>query len=244
MNQSFKFYIVFIFLIIVLTGCDDGNIDNSQFVNVKEETITEDITSIYLEWNSGILTFSKTEDNEIKLTERAKEGFLDKNMFSYEIENNTLKILDPNFNQPVIMLSHDLNIEIPEKLYGSLVINATSVEILLEDFNIRKLEFDTNATEQHISGNYEELLLKLTSANIDYNLYECPKKLEINGYVLNGDIKLPENSDFSLTENLESSNVTVNFDYIEDDQDSLKVGTGENFFNIILNQSSIIIDKN
>ena len=74
--------IILLFLIPLLCSCDNGSVDNSKFVEVKKEELTDPIQSLYIEWNSGVVNITQNKENKILITEKAKEDFLESNMFT------------------------------------------------------------------------------------------------------------------------------------------------------------------
>lgn len=240
MNLNFKFLIkviLFLSLVFFITGCDDGNIDNSNFVTVKEETFEADINKFHLEWNSGIIHIYKSEGNEVTISERAKEDFLERNMYTYEVTDDTLNIIDPNYNEPVIMLAHDLDIYIPDKRYTEINIDGTSVELDFEDFSADTLTLNTDATEHHISGTFTNIYSDFTSGEIEYTFYGTPNEIKLDGYVSNGMMSLPDITGFKLSQQLESSEITNEF---EEDH---TYGDGKCFISLIFNQSNFTMKK-
>ncbi len=244
MKLNFRILLAVICLLFLIVGCDDGNVDNSSFVDVKSETLTDPINSLYIEWNSGVINITKSESETITINERAKEDFLERNMFTYELNGSQLKILDPHYNHPVIMLEHDINISIPEQKYDEININGTSVQVNMDDFKATNLNLICNTTEHHISGEFNTVNSEFTSGDINYKFYNLPEKININGYVSEGRMILPVNSKFNLTQNLTDSNLRDEFELKQINENTYQTENAKSDITVTLNQSTFDIEKN
>ena len=78
---------------------DLGSHSRSDFVLVKEQFITDNITDISVEWISNYVEILKSENNEIRIVQKAEEKFPEDEVFSYKVSGGKLSIKDGRKNK-------------------------------------------------------------------------------------------------------------------------------------------------
>ena len=71
----------------------DGN-DSSDYIEIKEENIQQDISVIHLNWVSGDVQVKKSSNNQIRIVQKGSQDYPQEQLFSTKIDGDTLYIED------------------------------------------------------------------------------------------------------------------------------------------------------
>lgn len=142
----------------------------SDFVLVKEQVITDNITDISIEWISDYVDILKSENNEIKIVQKAGEKFPEDKVFSYKVSGGKLSIKDGRKNKFKIGININegtgLEIYLPEKKFNSINVSTTSADLDAGTLTAEKLIFNTTSGNIKFSGMFSEVDANSISGNI------------------------------------------------------------------------------
>lgn len=234
-KKSLVIFMVFIvFMVLVISGFlgkkyDDykfkDNIQNrSDYFGGSAKLITDGIEDIEIDWPVGIINVSQYNGDKIILTERSESEIYKENELQYIVSDGTLKInysskKTDESNNVDRVLEKDFDLKIPENiiLIQELDINTVSGKLKVSADNIIDLNVNAISGDVLIGGKYRDIDCNGISGNINMNLSEIPKDIEID--TTNGEIelKIPENDGFEAEYNLKSGDFKCEFPvtYIE-----------------------------
>lgn len=144
----------------------------SEYVTVKEETLTEEVNRIELSWISGRATLYKSEGPGVRVVQKAAEDFPEEDQMHVSVQNGALTVEDGR-NRGWRIFSFgwrsgsDLEIYLPEKQYERIKGDFTSCDVLAEGFSAREAVLKTVSGDIRLSGDFETVNLSSTSGDID-----------------------------------------------------------------------------
>lgn len=155
------------------------NDESYETAESSEIKITEDVRNIDVEWVSGNVTVTRSEDASLYIIE---EGIILKSdALVYKINDDNLEIdfVKPNFGIFGInsASSKDLTIKLPEKYYDKININSVSADVDISNVSVNEIDLEA------VSGKIE---MKQTSF----------KDLDVEAVSGNADIYLPADASF------------------------------------------------
>lgn len=176
-----------------IMGNSFEKIDRSRFIVIKEQVINDNISDITIDWISGYVTVHKSENDEIKIVQKALDIFPKEELFSYSVNRGKLNIKDERQDKPkkgITIINEkqtDLEVYIPEKEYNSININGVSSDITAENLKAKKVIFNTISGDINFSGIFSNINLTSVSGDIKSDNLRADK-LSIN--TTSGDMNL------------------------------------------------------
>jgi len=126
---------------------------NRNLTVVYDETIsnTDNIENLDIKWTSGDVNIYKSNDDSIKIVQRAYRDLHDAQKIIVNNTNGTLYIKEGkryvSFGFFIFMTNHtELDLYLPEKEYNDIKIGSTSGDIEIVDLNSKA--FDINLTSR------------------------------------------------------------------------------------------------
>ena len=125
----------------------DGN-DSSDYIEIKEENIQQDISVIHLNWVSGDVQVKKSSNNQIRIVQKGSQDYPQEQLFSTKIDGDTLYIEDTR-GYGINMFGFqkqentDLVLYLPEKEYQQLNGNFVSANVTVDTCNTDHLYLKT-----------------------------------------------------------------------------------------------------
>lgn len=155
--------------------------DKSEYISVKEETITENVQDISIDWISGEIRYFKSNDSSVRVVQKSKEDFPGNKMFSLKTEGSKLIIQDKRGK--VFFLTPkgaDLEIYLPEKEYNSIRNNTVSADIIADNVKANAITLNTVSGDIILSGSFGSANLDTTSGDIKADGCEASGKINVN----------------------------------------------------------------
>jgi len=168
------------------------NFNHSNFVVMKEQVITEEITDISVEWISNYVNILKSENNEIKIVQKAAEKFPEDELFSYRVSGGKLLIKDGRKNKVKMGANSSnngtgLEIYLPEKKFNSIDVNTTSAHLDTGTLTTDILSVNTTSGDIDFSGIFSEVEASSVSGNVRSSNAQAQK---ININTTSGDARI------------------------------------------------------
>lgn len=211
-NKTVKIVIAVIVAVILLfiafaVGYFFGTIDEFLNQHINDENyitaenseikITEEVKNIEVEWVSGNVTVTRSEDAYLYVIEEGRISESD--ALVYKLNGNTLEIdfAKPSFGFFGINSSpsKDLTLKLPEKYYDNININSVSADVDIS--NVSSYEIDLESVSGKIEmrqTSFKDLDVEMVSGNTDIYLpHSASFRAEIDS--VSGDF----NTDFAVT---------------------------------------------
>ena len=189
----------------------DGN-DSSDYIEIKEENIQQDISVIHLNWVSGDVQVKKSSNNQIRIVQKGSQDYPQEQLFSTKIDGDTLYIEDTR-GYGINMFGFqkqentDLVLYLPEKEYQQLNGNFVSANVTVDtDHLYLKTISGTIFVEK---GKCDSIELNTTSGDISVNHIktdESLKMVSVSGAVIATESKV-ENDTYAYSA---SGNININ----------------------------------
>jgi len=156
-----------------------NSFNRSDFVVMKEQVITDNITDISVEWVSDYVDILKSENNEIKIIQKATKNFSKDELLSYKVSGGKLLIEDGRKDKFRIGININdgtgLEIYLPEKKFNSINVNTTSADLDAGTLTADRLIFNTTSGNIDFSGVFSEVKANTVSGNIESDSTEVQK---------------------------------------------------------------------
>ena len=188
----------------------DGN-DSSDYIEIKEENIQQDISVIHLNWVSGDVQVKKSSNNQIRIVQKGSQDYPQEQLFS----TNTLYIEDTR-GYGINMFGFqkqentDLVLYLPEKEYQQLNGNFVSANVTVDTCNTDHLYLKTISGTIFVEkGKCDSIELNTTSGDISVNHIktdESLKMVSVSGAVIATESKV-ENDTYAYSA---SGNININ----------------------------------
>ena len=91
----------------------------SNFVVIKDESINGDVSKLDLRWIKGKVTFGKSDNNELRIIQKADQSFSENMVFVHSFNGDQLVIKDGRYDG--------------SKLISVLAVQRTDIEIYLPE---------------------------------------------------------------------------------------------------------------
>ena len=192
----------------------DGN-DSSDYIEIKEENIQQDISVIHLNWVSGDVQVKKSSNNQIRIVQKGSQDYPQEQLFSTKIDGDTLYIEDTR-GYGINMFGFqkqentDLVLYLPEKEYQQLNGNFVSANVTVDTCNTDHLYLKTISGTIFVEkGKCDSIELNTTSGDISVNHIktdESLKMVSVSGAVIATESKV-ENDTYAYSA---SGNININ----------------------------------
>lgn len=135
---------------------------------LHQETISEDISSIEIDWTSGGVDILKSSDDKIHIVERSTAELDESKWLKKTVIDETLKITSRNRNVFYFFFWHTpqtfLEIRLPDKLYDEVKLNLPSGLNRIAALNAGNVEIDATSGAQYFNNiQADSLRLNMTS---------------------------------------------------------------------------------
>ena len=184
----------------------DGN-DSSDYIEIKEENIQQDISVIHLNWVSGDVQVKKSSNNQIRIVQKGSQDYPQEQLFSTKIDGDTLYIEDTR-GYGINMFGFqkqentDLVLYLPEKEYQQLNGNFVSANVTVDTCNTDHLYLKTISGTIFVEkGKCDSIELNTTSGDISVNHIktdESLKMVSVSGAVIATESKV-ENDTYAYS---------------------------------------------
>ena len=192
----------------------DGN-DSSDYVEIKEENIQQDVSVIHLNWVSGDVQVKKSPNNQIRIVQKGSDDYPQEQLFSTKMDGNTLYIEDTR-GYGINMFGFqkqentDLVLYLPEKEYQQLNGNFVSANVTVDTCNTNHLYLKTISGSIFVEkGKCGSIELNTTSGDISVNHIKTDESLNmvsVSGAVTATECKV-ENETYAYSA---SGNININ----------------------------------
>lgn len=195
-------------------------------VNEKQEVSAEGVKNIVIDSPSIDVNVTPGNSDDIQVEFSGKVGKKSKSLYNLDIDENgdTVEITMEKENKFQFMMFNftkvSLNVEVPEKVYEKLQINAASGDIVVDEVIANELTIETHSGDIDVKNGESigELIVKASSGDVMVNDVVVEGKLEIktsSGDIIANDnlakeIELLASSGDISTTNLNSKVVTIN----------------------------------
>ncbi|HBE9109668.1 DUF4097 family beta strand repeat-containing protein [Clostridioides difficile] len=192
------------------------NYDN--YIVAKNESFSDKINDINVDWISGEVRIKRSDSNKIKLIQKIPSNFSKKKLAKIMVDGDSLSIYDNsakkffigiNLPKPTI-----LELYLPNKLYDKITLYTTSADIYSTYIRSNTVEANTVSGAIGLSGNINKINLDTTSGHIDIaklnsknaTLKSTSGEIQLSGKIdvlnletTNGDINLKDIYNKNLT---------------------------------------------
>lgn len=150
------------------------SIDREPTIVLQDIELDQDITSIDLQWYSGGVTISKSDDGKIHVLERSSKQLAERKWVKPEVKDKTLIVHSKNTSNFFWFFSQYntsyLELQLPEQSYDWFQLELTSGDYFLTDFSIRELEISMTSGDMDILNvNSDVIELSMTSGDTFLN---------------------------------------------------------------------------
>lgn len=184
---------------MLFSGCSSENTDNSTFNKIKEESLSDNISSVEVNWVDGTVNVLENNNNNIHIVQTATANFKEKNAFSYEVNNGVLKITDNNRSAISSSTGNsEISIYLPPKIYDAINIQATSGTVKTESIQADSISLDGSAATFQIAGEFGNVRYTGVSGKLTLTCSTMPDAINVDANSGTVNITLPENNGFTL----------------------------------------------
>lgn len=193
---------------------------------LHQETLSEDISSIEIDWTSGGVDILKSPDDKIHVVERSTAELDESKWLKTTINDETLRITSRNRNVFFFFFWHTpqtfLEIRLPAKLYDQVKLDLPSGLNRIFELNATVVDIDATSGAQYFSNihadsfklkmtsglavlkdfDVEDLALTMTSGNLTFTGIASESfKAEMTSGIFNATLKdnAPSTFDFTMT---------------------------------------------
>ncbi len=193
---------------------------------LHQETLSEDISSIEIDWTSGGVDILKSPDDKIHIVERSTAELDESKWLKTTINDETLRITSRNRNVFFFFFWHTpqtfLEIRLPAKLYDQVKLDLPSGLNRIFELNATVVDIDATSGAQYFSNihadsfklnmtsglavlkdfDVEDLTLTMTSGNLTFTGIASESfKAEMTSGIFNATLKdnAPSTLDFTMT---------------------------------------------
>lgn len=146
--------------------------NRSEFVTVKEETVTSQVKNLSLEWISGQLNVKKSEDASVRIVQTARADFPQDQLFTLSENGGKLSVEDGRGGFRISFFNwnsaaSDLTVYLPEQEFENFKIRTTSADLEAPGLKSGKIDFGTVSGVIRTDGSFGEAELSTTSGDMD-----------------------------------------------------------------------------
>ncbi len=167
--------------------------DRGGFVVVKEETVSETVKAVDVNWISGKVTVYPAHGEQTIVKQRGAENFPDDQKFSLTVQDGTLTVRDMRGRGWNIFSfgrrAGDLELYLPQKIYDSITFIGTSCDITAKSgLQAGQARVKTVSGDIGLSGEFDSLWVNTTSGEI--RIPGCQVKGGMSAGSVSGDMDL------------------------------------------------------
>ena len=211
----------------------------SNFVVIKDEKINGDVSKLDLRWIKGKVTFEKSDNNELRIIQKADKSFSQNMVFVHSFNGDQLVIKDGRYDGAKLLSvlavqRTDIEIYLPERTYDDIRCDSVSSDVIAGDMTTKAIcinvtsgnidikgklgdvSIDTTSGSALAEGELSSILADSTSGNIMFNSTSAMTKVEVNntsGDIRGSFIHADEVKIDTTSGNTELTGATERFDY-------------------------------
>lgn len=146
--------------------------NHSTYQQVHEQTFTEPIQTLALDWKGGDVSVFSTSGKEIKIVQKAVKNTPEDQFFQASIEDDALVVSNGKTvaGLPIgpfpFSIGSDLEVYLPERIYETLQLDTTGGDIFFQPLEVKDLVVHTNSGDVSLGGDFEKLDFSSNSGDL------------------------------------------------------------------------------
>lgn len=146
--------------------------DNTTFQQLHDQTITEPVNALQLDWKGGDVTLFPGDGQEVKIIQRGVKNTPADQFFRTSVKNGVLTVSDGNrvaglrIGPFSYSIGSDLEIHLPQKTYETISLRTSGGDVSGETLDAGKLDVTTASGDIFLSGNFQKLEMTSTSGDL------------------------------------------------------------------------------
>ena len=146
--------------------------NHSTYQQVHEQTFTEPIQTLALDWKGGDVSVFSTSGKEIKIVQKAVKNTPEDQFFQASIEDDALVVSNGKTvaGLPIgpfpFSIGSDLEVYLPEQIYETLQWDTTGGDIFFQPLEVKELVVHTNSGDVSLGGDFEKLDFSSNSGDL------------------------------------------------------------------------------
>ncbi|MFR8228404.1 MAG: DUF4097 family beta strand repeat-containing protein [Anaeromassilibacillus sp.] len=146
--------------------------NHSTYQQVHEQTFTEPIQTLALDWKGGDVSVFSTSGKEIKIVQKAVKNTPEDQFFQASIEDDALVVSNGKTvaGLPIgpfpLSIGSDLEVYLPEQIYETLQLDTTGGDIFFQPLEVKELVVHTNSGDVSLGGDFEKLDFSSNSGDL------------------------------------------------------------------------------
>lgn len=146
--------------------------NHSTYQQVHEQTFTEPIQTLALDWKGGDVSVFSTSGKEIKIVQKAVKNTPEDQFFQASIEDDALVVSNGKTvaGLPIgpfpFSIGSDLEVYLPEQIYETLQLDTTGGDIFFQPLEVKDLVVHTNSGDVSLGGDFEKLDFSSNSGDL------------------------------------------------------------------------------
>ncbi len=142
----------------------------SNFVVIKDEIINGDASKLDLRWIKGKITFLKSDNNELRIIQKADQSFAENKVFVHSFSGDQLVIKDGRYDgtkliSVLAVQRTDIEIYLPERLYDDIRCDSVSSDVIAEGMATKAICIDITSGNIDIKGKLGDVSVDTTSGS-------------------------------------------------------------------------------
>ena len=150
----------------------NGRYQNSSYQTVHEQTFSDPVQSLELQWRGGDVSVHSSSGTEVKIVQKGVKNTPEEQFFQASIRDGVLTVTDGSTvaGLPIgpfsFSISSDLEVYLPEETYNALALETTGGDLFFDALQADRLEIHTQSGDVDLSGAYQELAFTSTSGDL------------------------------------------------------------------------------
>ena len=146
--------------------------NHSTYQQVHEQTFTEPIQTLALDWKGGDGSGFSPRGKEIKIVQKAVKNTPEDQFFQASIEDDALVVSNGKIvaGLPIgpfpFSIGSDLEVYLPERIYETLQLDTTGGDIFFQPLEVKDLVVHTNSGDVSLGGDFEKLDFSSNSGDL------------------------------------------------------------------------------
>ena len=142
----------------------------SNFVVIKDESINGDVSKLDLRWIKGKVTFGKSDNNELRIIQKADQSFSENMVFVHSFNGDQLVIKDGRYDgskliSVLAVQRTDIEIYLPERLYDDIRCDSVSSDVIAGDLTTKAICIDITSGNIDVKGKLGDVSIDTTSGS-------------------------------------------------------------------------------